>query len=101
MMSRAFEYFIGKPARFLVGQYFRLNPKHITCREFNNHIFDHIEQNLTEEENVLFQRHMHACPICRNFLKTYIATYKAKDHLYLYKDIHDLESSVPRLGVDE
>lgn len=96
MIRSAFKYFIEKPARSLAGQYFRSSPKHITCSEFNNSIFDHIEQNLTEEQNVFFQQHMQVCPICRNFLKTYIATYKAKDHLYLYEDIYDPELSTPK-----
>lgn len=76
-----------KPIISLAGWYFRTNPKTITCREFNDSIFDHIEKDLTAEQVILFERHMRVCPICRNFLKTYIATYKTKDHIDPYEHI--------------
>ena len=38
---------------------------------------------------------MRVCPMCRNFLKTYIAAYKAKDHIFPYEDI-DVPDAVPQ-----
>lgn len=87
MKKLALKYLIEKPATTLAGRYFRMNPNQITCREFNEAIFDKIEENLTPKQADLFERHRRACPICRNFLSTYMATYKAKDHISPYKDI--------------
>ena len=86
-MRRVLKHLIKKPAKTLAGWYFRIHPRHITCREFNNSIFDYIEENLTNDQTTSFKRHRHACPICRNFLKTYMATYKAKDYITPYEDI--------------
>ena len=86
-MRRVLKHLIKKPTKTLAGWYFRINPRHITCREFNESIFDHTEENLTNKQSVLFERHRQACPICRNFLQTYMATYKAKDHISPYEDI--------------
>ena len=57
--------------------YMRVSPRMITCREFNSFVFDYTEGQLTDEQAVLFERHMTVCPICRNFMKTYVATFKA------------------------
>ena len=69
------------------GWILRASPRLITCREFNAFIYDYIEGNLSEKQTVLFQRHMRVCPSCRNFLKTYIATYKARSQVSPYDDI--------------
>lgn len=71
----------------------------ITCREFNDFIFDYVEGTLSEEQLVLFKRHMRICPMCRNFLKTYIATYKAKGEILPYDDV-SVPNEVPKDLVD-
>ena len=75
--------------------YLRVSPRMITCREFNDFIIQYIEGTLTDKQSTLFNRHMRVCPMCRNFLKTYIAAYKAKDHIFPYEDI-DVPDAVPQ-----
>ena len=58
----------------------------ITCREFNDFIYDYVDITLSEKQTVLFERHMRICPMCRNFLKTYIATYKAVGQILPFDD---------------
>lgn len=81
------------------GWYLRVSPRMITCREFNDFIYDYIEGALSEKQTVLFQRHMRACPSCRNFLKTYIATYKAENQIFPYVDI-EVPDRVPQDLID-
>jgi len=71
-----------RPIMPIGAWYFRVSPKMITCREFNQFIFDYTENLLTEKQSKLFERHMKVCPMCRNFLKTYIAAYKAGKHVF-------------------
>ena len=68
---------IMKPMMPIGGWYLREAPWMITCREFNDFVFDYTEGLLTDRQLLLFERHMRVCPMCRNFLKTYIAGYKA------------------------
>lgn len=42
---------------------------------------------------------MRVCPMCRNFLKTYIAAYKAESHILPYDDL-DVPDSVPQDLID-
>lgn len=77
----------------------RASPRMITCREFNDFIYDYVEGELSEKQTVLFKRHVRVCPMCRNFLKTYIATYKAKDKVFPYDDI-DVPDVVPQNLID-
>ena len=71
----------------------------ITCREFNDFIIEYVEGTLTDKQIILFNRHMRVCPMCRNFLKTYIAAYKAKDYIFPYEDI-DVPDAVPQDLID-
>lgn len=71
----------------------------ITCREFNDFIMEYVEGTLTEDQKTLFNRHMRVCPMCRNFLKTYIATYKAKGDIFPYEDI-DVPDVIPQDLID-
>ena len=88
-----------KPMMPMLGWYFRVSPRMITCKEFNDFIYDYVEENLTPEQNILFKRHMKVCPMCRNFLRTYLATYNAKDELLPYSDL-DVPASVPQDLID-
>jgi len=85
---------IIKPMQPIAGWYFRVSPNMITCQEFNNFIFNYTEGLLSENQTKLFERHMKFCPACRNFLKTYIATYKAGKVLFPYNDL-DVPNIVP------
>lgn len=76
-----------KPMRPIAKWYFRASPNMITCKEFNDFIFDYTEGLLSENQTKLFERHMKFCPSCRNFLKTYIATYKAGKAILPYDDL--------------
>ncbi|MGK0373999.1 MAG: hypothetical protein ACJA2E_000467 [Arenicella sp.] len=67
----------------------------ITCREFNDFIFDDTDGLLTEKQPKLLKRHMQVCPMCRIFLNTYIAAYKATDHSFADSDLNGL-STVPQ-----
>ena len=84
-----------KPTQPIAGWYFRASPNMITCKEFNNFIFNYTEGLLSEDQTKLFERHMKFCPTCRNFLKSYIAAYKAGKVLLPYKDL-DVPSIVPK-----
>ena len=74
--------------------YRRVSPRMITCREFNNFTFDYTEEKLTEKQVRLFDRHMKVCPMCRNFLKTYVATFKAGKAFFPYDD-REVPGTVP------
>jgi len=71
----------------------------ITCKEFNDFIYDYVEENLTQKQLILFKRHMKVCPMCRNFLRTYLAAYKAKDGLLPYSNL-DVPTSMPQDLID-
>ena len=86
---------IIKPLLPLAGWYFRVSPRMITCRQLNDLIYDHTEGNLSEKQTALFDRHIHVCPMCRNFYKTYMATYKAKSHISPHSNL-DVLSEVPQ-----
>lgn len=77
------------------GWYSKVSPLEITCREVNDLIYDHVEGTLPEKQTVLLKRHTRTCPICRNFLKTYIATYKAESHVIPYEHI-DTPNEMPQ-----
>jgi hypothetical protein len=74
--------------------YLRKSPRMITCREFNEFIFDYTENLLSDKQLTLFNSHMKVCPMCRNFLKTYIAAYKAGKAFFPLSD-ESVPSSVP------
>ena len=88
-----------QPISPLGAWYFRVSPRMITCREFNDFIIEYVEGTLTTKQVTLFKRHMKICPMCRNFLKTYIATYKAKSHIFPHEDI-DVPDEVPQDLID-
>lgn len=87
------------PILSFTGWYFRFSPRMITCRKFNDLIYDRTEGNLTDKQTVLFERHIRACPICRNFYKTYKASYEAKNHISPYSKL-DVPSAVPQNLID-
>jgi len=86
---------IMKPIMPIGGWYLRVSPSMITCKEFNAFIFDYTEGLLNDEQSTLFERHMKVCPMCRNFLKTYIAAYKAGNASLPYSDL-EVPSIVPQ-----
>ncbi|MEL6257463.1 MAG: zf-HC2 domain-containing protein [Pseudomonadota bacterium] len=51
--------------------YWRISPRHITCRQFNEFVVDYLDGNLSEKETERFERHMIVCPMCRLFLERY------------------------------
>jgi hypothetical protein len=83
------------PVMFVMGWSFRASSRMITCREFNAFIFDYTEGYLSEKQLVLFERHMRFCPMCRNFLKTYIAGYSAGKVLFPYSNL-EVPKTVPQ-----
>lgn len=66
--------------------YISVSRRMITCQQFNDFIFDYTEELLTPEQVKLFERHMKVCPICRNFLKTYVAAFKTGKAFFPYSD---------------
>ena len=77
---------VMSPMRPVGAWYMRISPRMITCREFNEFVFDYSEGLLTQKQVTLFERHMKWCSMCRNFLKTYEATFKAGDAFFPYSD---------------
>lgn len=98
MMSRMLKQIdlkrLVKPIMPFTSWYMRVSPRMITCKEFNAFIFDYSECLLTEKQVKLFDRHMRLCPICRTFMETYVATYKAGKAFFPYSD-EELPQSVP------
>lgn len=88
-----------KPMRPIAKWYFRLSPTMITCQEFNDFIFNYTEGLLSESQTARFERHMKYCPSCRNFLKTYIATYKAGKVILPYNDL-TVPNTIPKELLD-
>lgn len=88
-----------RPMMPLGGKYLKASPRMITCREFNDFIYDYVEGKLTDSQTILFKRHMRVCPMCRNFLKTYIATYQAGANIFPYEDI-EVPETVPQDLID-
>lgn len=88
-----------RPFMSIRGWYFRLSPWMMTCREFNHSIYESVEGDLSGKQLTLFERHKQACPICRNFLKTYTATHQAKSHIFPYENI-DVADEVPQDLID-
>lgn len=86
---------IMKPIMPIGGWYLRVSRRMITCREFNAFIFDYTEGLLSEQQSKIFERHMRICPMCRNFLKTYVAGYKAGKTSSPYCDL-ELPNEVPQ-----
>ena len=89
---------IIKPMMPIANWCFRLSPGMVTCREFNAFVLDYTEGLLTDRQSVLFERHMRFCPMCRSFLKTYIASYKAVKAYRL--DDFELLEDVPQELLD-
>lgn len=86
---------IMAPIMPIGGWYLRISPRMITCRQFNEFIFDYTEGLLSDKQSTLFERHMRICPMCRNFLKTYIAGYNAGKASFPYSDL-DVPNTVPQ-----
>ncbi|MBX2837789.1 MAG: zf-HC2 domain-containing protein [Gammaproteobacteria bacterium] len=83
-----------KPIMPIGGWYLRVSPRMITCREFNDFIYDYTEGLLSEKQLKLFERHMRVCPMCRNFLKTYSAAFKT-GALFFPNSDQQVPNSVP------
>jgi len=88
-----------KPMMPIGAWYLRVSPRMITCKEFNEFIFDYTEGLLSDKQLKLFERHMKVCPMCRNFLKTYIAGYSAGNASFPYSDI-EVPKTVPQELLD-
>ena len=88
-----------RPMMPIMGWYMRVSPNMITCREFNDFIYDYIEGALTDKQVDLFKRHMRVCPSCRKFLKNYIAAYKAESQIFPYEDV-EVPNTVPEDLID-
>ena len=99
MISRALKFLkldiLALPLRPIGGWYLRASSHMITCREFNDFIYAYVDGTLSKKQTILFKRHMAICPMCRNFLKTYIAVYKARGEALPYSDI-DVPDEVPQ-----
>lgn len=83
-----------RPLMPLGGWYLRVSKRMITCKEFNDFVYDYVEEELSDSQMVLFQRHMRVCPMCRQYFKTYLAAYRARKSILPYEDI-ELPQSVP------
>ena len=99
MISRVLKFLkldiLLRPLKPVGGWLLRVLPNMITCREFNDLIYDHVEGDLPEKQTTLVNRHVSACPICRSFLKTYIASHEARNHIVPYETI-EVPDTVPQ-----
>jgi anti-sigma factor RsiW len=46
----------------------------MTCRELIDFLMDYLEGNLSPEQRDVFEQHLHCCPPCVDYLRTYEAT---------------------------
>lgn len=90
---------LTRPIRLMKAWYLRHSSQSISCNEFNDIVYDHVNGDLSGKQSSSFQRHVNDCPICPNFLKAYISTYEAKSHVFPYKDI-DVPDAVPQSLID-
>jgi anti-sigma factor (TIGR02949 family) len=49
----------------------------MNCREFVDFLMAYLDQELERETRGVFERHMDACPSCRDYLTTYEDTIRA------------------------
>lgn len=54
------------------GSMLKYMPGQITCREFEQFLFDYVEGKLAPVQRKRFDRHMAVCPFCRTSLAAYI-----------------------------
>ena len=57
--------------RIIKGNMLRFGPGMITCAEFEQFIDDYLDQNLSQKEILVFERHLKLCRECRNYLTAY------------------------------
>jgi len=46
----------------------------ISCAEFEKFILDYLEETLGAEQKAIFERHLAACDLCRDYLASYRQT---------------------------
>ena len=51
---------------------FRNVPGMLTCREFEDFVYDYYEGDLDPRQRAVFERHMRLCPMCRVHFDSYL-----------------------------
>lgn len=72
---------ILKPFRPFGSWYLKASPRMMTCREFNDFIIEYVEGGLSARQLKIFRRHMSVCPMCRNYMRTYLVAVEAGQNL--------------------
>ena len=65
---------ISKLRNKFKGLMFAHGPRMITCGEFEDFIFDYLEDTLSPGKKAIFELHMKLCRECREFLVAYRAS---------------------------
>lgn len=98
-MRRALKYMklsvLKRPIRLIKAWHLHKSSHSISCHEFDDFIYDHLNGDLTDKQSTAFQRHVNDCPVCPNFLKAYISTYEARNHISPYENI-DVADTAPQ-----
>jgi len=90
---------LARPMMPIGGWLLRKSPRMLTCRQFNDFVYDYLDDNLSSKQVTLFLTHMRVCPMCRQYLKTYSAVLKAEEFILPYEDI-ELPETVPKDLID-
>ena len=71
----------------------------MSCRECNESLYDHVEGTLTNSQSSALKRHIERCPICPNFVKSYMKTHQARNQISPYNNIH-VPETLPQKLID-
>ncbi len=63
--------FLGRVRRWIKGQMFKQMHRMITCREFESFIVDYLDDELSQSQRSVFERHLRLCRECREYLDAY------------------------------
>lgn len=61
-------------------------PGQMSCREFENFVYDYYEQQLHEDQRKRFEFHMRICPMCELAFKAYVGTSELTSRIFEKED---------------
>lgn len=64
----------GPIQKWVGSRFLRHFPGQLSCREFEDFVYDYHEQNLTPKQQTTFELHMRLCPMCRTHFRSYVTT---------------------------
>ena len=86
----------GPVKRKLSAPLLKYFPCHISCREFEDFVYDYYERQLPEERRPLFEYHMRICPMCESAFKAYVHTIELTGRIFEKQDKMAPTDEVPQ-----